>query len=222
MFVARDVRPHPRVARQALFADRQEIARLAKALPPLPRFRDDYHGAICILDWDHRLPSEQVTLRIFAYYSAGAMAVGEQAYDDRLEEIGRRDKFPEFDVPDFDCLIADEAYEIELSLDGEIGKCRLTSSWRRNINAAEIRRAIDLTTRSGEFHKRKAAGPPIAGGELEVVSWTPPCESGCDGWTLDVWYLTAFDGRIGSGLSFLLDMDTEKVVKVRDFAIRTG
>ena len=28
------------------------------------------------------------------------------------------------------------------------------------------------------------------------MSWTPPCETDHQRWTLDVWYLLAFDGRI--------------------------
>jgi len=54
------------------------------------------------------------------------------------------------------------------------------------------------------------------------VSWTPPCETDHDRWTLDVWYLLAFDGRIGSGRSFLADLETKQIVSVRDFSVRTG
>ena len=41
-------------------------------------------------------------------------------------------------------------------------------------------------------------------------------------WTLDVWYLLAFDGRIGSGRSFLADLETHQIISVRDFSVRTG
>jgi hypothetical protein len=54
------------------------------------------------------------------------------------------------------------------------------------------------------------------------VSWTPPCETDHPRWTLDVWYLLAFDGRIGSGRSFLADLETKQIVSVRDFSVRTG
>ena len=59
-------------------------------------------------------------------------------------------------------------------------------------------------------------------GDLEAVSWTPPCETEHERWTLDVWYLLAFDGRIGSGRSFLADVETKQIVSVRDFSVRTG
>jgi hypothetical protein len=54
------------------------------------------------------------------------------------------------------------------------------------------------------------------------VSWTPPCESDHVRWTLDVWYLLAFDGRIGSGRSFLADLESKQIISVRDFSVRTG
>ena len=38
----------------------------------------------------------------------------------------------------------------------------------------------------------------------------------------DVWYLLAFDGRIGSGRSFLADLETKQIISVRDFSVRTG
>jgi hypothetical protein len=190
----------------------------------MPPFRRDYAGALSILDWDHRLPSQILALRIYAYYTTEAMAAGEEAFDDRLEEIGLRDRYPEFDVPDFEQLVADEAYEIELSPSGEIGRCRLTSSWRREIAPADSAEAVALTRRSEQFAELSTSLPdrPPSLGDLEAVSWTPPCESQLDRWTLDVWYLLQFDGRMGSGRSFLVDLDESAVVAVRDFSVRAG
>jgi hypothetical protein len=85
------------------------------------------------VDWDHRLPSSNLILRVYGYYSEDTLEAGYEAFDDRFEQIAERDKYPEFDVPDFDGLAADEAYEIELSPDGKIGRCRLTSAWRRTV-----------------------------------------------------------------------------------------
>lgn len=223
-FVARDLRLHPRVAYQGLVTGPEAAARLAADLPPLIPFRQEYAGAICIVDWDHRLPSRALALRIFAYYTDAGLAAGEESYDDRLEDIGSRDRYPEFDVPDFDHLMADEAYEIELSPVGEVGRCRLTSAWRREIERPDAANAVRIATHSTEFEKLVAATPdrPAHLGELEAVSWTPPCESGQKSWTLDVWYLLAFDGRVGTGRSFLVDLDRDAVVAVRDFSVRTG
>jgi hypothetical protein len=223
-FVARDLRLHPRVAYQGMFCGEEVGPELASSLPPMPPFRSDYYGAISVIDWDHRLPSQGAMLRVYAYYTESAYAAGEEAFDDRLEEIGLRDKFPEFDVPDFDHIAADEAYDIELDLDGEIGRCRLTSAWRRSVDPRDAGRAVQLAAGSDEFARLVAEhrNRPTHLGDLEAVSWTPPCESQHTRWTLDVWYLLSFDGRVGSGRSFLVDLDTQEVVLVRDFSVRTA
>ncbi len=222
--MAEGIRRHPRVAYQDLFGGEDDAGRLAVALPPLPSFRHEHVGALTIVDWDHKLPSQTLALRIFAYYSDEALEAGLEAYDDRIEQIAERDRYPEFDVPDFDGLPADEAYEIELSPAGVIGRCRLTSAWRRTIAGSEAAAAVALAQRSSEFQNLVATtnARPSYLGELEAVSWTPPCESQHERWTLDVWYLLAFDGRVGSGRSFLVDLVDNALVNTRDFSVRTG
>ncbi len=222
-FLAEDLRLHPRVAYQG-FLGTGDAARIVEALGPMTPFRRDYAGAICIVDWDHRLPSQLLPLRIYAYYTGGALAAGEEAYDDRVEEIGRRDRFPEFDVPDFDQLPADEAYEVELDPSGQVGRCRLTSAWRRNILHVNAEKAVGIASASEEYKLLREQTPdrPERLGSLEAVSWTPPCESQHERWTLDVWYLLAFDGRIGTGRSFLVDLEDSVVVTARDFSVRTA
>jgi hypothetical protein len=222
--IEKDLRRHPRVAYQGFFAESDAAERLIGQLPPLTPFRSDYRGAIGVVDWDHRLPSQALSLRIYAYYTAESYAAGQEAYDDRLEDIGRRDRYPEFDVPDFDNLAADEAYEIELSIAGEVGRCRLTSAWRREIVRDDARKAVQIASRSDEYQLllREASDRPVHLGDLEAVSWTPPCESQHATWTLDVWYLLAFDGRLGTGRSFLVCLEKKQVVAVRDFSVRTA
>lgn len=223
-FVAEGIRRHPRVAYQDLFGGEDDGARIAAALPPLPSFRHEHVGALTIVDWDHKLPSQTLALRIYGYYSDDALEAGLEAFDDRIEQIAERDRYPEFDVPDFDGLPADEAYEIELSPVGAIGRCRLTSAWRRTIAGSEATAAVALAQRSAEFQNLIASTPsrPSYLGDLEAVSWTPPCESQHGRWTLDVWYLLAFDGRVGSGRSFLVDLVDGALVTTRDFSVRTG
>jgi hypothetical protein len=223
-FLSRDLRTHPRVAYQGLIADPEAAARIAAALPPMPPMRGEYFGALSVVDWDHRLPSQALALRIYAYYTENSFAAGQEAYDDRLEEIGRQDRFPEFDVPDFDNLPADEAYEVELDPNGTVGRCRLTSAWRRQIDRDDGAAAVAIARAAPEYQRllESSAQRPAHLGDLEAVSWTPPCESQHERWTLDVWYLLAFDGRIGTGRSFLVDLDAGEVVAVRDFSVRTA
>lgn len=223
-FVAEELRLHPRVAYQGLFADEAAAGKLAAALPPLPSFRHEYAGAITVVDWDHKLPSATLALRVYGFYGEDTLEAGLEAFDDRLEQIAERDRYPEFDVPDFDALAADEAYEIELSTSGTIGRARLTSAWRRTIASADAASAVALAAKSPEFQKLVASTGtrPSYLGDLEAVSWTPPCESQHARWTLDVWYLLAFDGRVGSGRSFLIDLVDSSLVTTRDFSVRTG
>jgi hypothetical protein len=223
-FLSRDLRTHPRVAYQGLIADPDAAARIAAALPPMPPMHGEYFGALSVIDWDHRLPSQALALRIYAYYTEDSFAAGQEAYDDRLEEIGRQDRFPEFDVPDFDNLPADEAYEVELDTSGAVGRCRLTSAWRRQIDRDDGAAAVAIARAAPEYQRLLESGAqrPAHLGDLEAVSWTPPCESQHERWTLDVWYLLAFDGRIGTGRSFLVDLDAGEVVAVRDFSVRTA
>jgi hypothetical protein len=223
-FVAEEIRLHPRGAYRGVLSYGGPAPGGAAALPPLSRFRHDYAGAIAIVDWDHRLPSQNLVLRIYGYYGEDTLESGYEAFDDRLEQIAERDKYPEFDVPDFDGLAADEAYEIELSPLGQIGRCRLTSAWRRTVAPKDAAAAVALVQTCDEYGKLVASSPsrPAYLGDLEAVSWTPPCESDYTRWTLDVWYLLAFDGRIGSGRSFLADLETRQIVSVRDFSVRTG
>lgn len=212
---------HPRVAYQGLFADATSRARMVATMPGLLPFQDGgYAGVLSVVDWDHRLPSRQLALKIYAYYDAQSLAAGQESFDDRLEDIGSKDRYPEFDVPDFGDLPADEAYEAELSADGEVLRCRLTSAWRRDVTEAHASLAVETARGSAEFAKVAAIDRPRNLGDLEAVSWTPPCESGHLRWTLDVWYLLAFDGRIGTGRSLLVDTRDRRVVAVRDFSVR--
>ena len=222
--LANDLRLHPRVAYQQLCANPAAAQGIASAIRPITPFRNDYVGAICVLDWDHRIPSKSLILRIYAYYEESNYDAGQEAFDDRLEAIGDSDRFPEFDVPDFDQLAADEAYEIEIGLDGSIGRSRLTSAWRRSIDAADGAQALAAVRKSKEYALLQAESTdrPAHLGDLEAVSWTPPCESEHDDWTLDVWFLQSFDGRVGSGRSFLVDPAQDSVIAVRDFSVRTG
>jgi hypothetical protein len=222
--VLKGLKLHPRVAYQSLYPDDKARHRLLGNVPELVPFGKPYHGAIVILDWDHLLPSKKLPLRVFIYYDADSLAEGETAFDDRIEEIGQRDKFPEFDVPDFGDLPADEAYEAEVDEHGDVSGCRLTSAWRRSVALEDARNAVGIARGSAEFARvaENVKDRPRYLGDLDAVSWTPPCESGHARWTLDVWYLLAFDGRVGTGRSLLVDLQDRRVVAVRDFSVRTG
>jgi hypothetical protein len=222
-----ELQVHARVLQQGIAKEAAQRV-FDAALPKIQPFRERaLHSIVGVLDWDHRLPSKQLTLRLHVLYDAEARGRFDQALQRRQEEISSRDLYPEFDVPDFAGLPADEAYDVELTGTLEIETMRLTSPWRRDVAEEDATAAIDAVRTSPVFAdvKKQEVGRSPALGDLEAVAWTPPCESGQRAWTLDVWWLTAFDGRIGRGWSFLVDPAADgdaRVLASREFTVRAG
>jgi hypothetical protein len=213
------------VAHQALFSRTEPRERLASALPTFVPFKGEgYAAALWVIDWDHRLPSRELVARLYVYYTDEARAIGRRSLEEREVQIAREDLFPEFDVPDFAGLLADEAYEAELALDGEPKRFRLVSEWRRDVDPRLGRRAEDIVRASSAFKELSSqvrARPPGLG-DLEAAEWAPPSESGHARWGIDVWYLRSFNGMVGEGTAFLVDLQEERVISQRDFQFRAG
>lgn len=216
---------HPRVAQQGLTPDSVSKVLMAALVKVHPFRGRGIHSAVALLDWDHRLPSKALTLRLHVVYDRAGRERLDQALEMRKTEITSKDKFPEFDVPDFAGLPSDEAYDVELSGELAMENMRLVSPWRRDVAPEEGDRATVAVRASQQFAeiRKTSQGRSASLGDLEAVAWTPPCETTLANWTLDVWWLTAFDGRMGKGWSFLVDMANEpKVVAAREFNIRAG
>jgi hypothetical protein len=219
------MRRHPRIIYQKMASTDAQITRFRDSLPFFIPFNPStYYGFLPILDWDHRLPSRVAILRIYAYYSEITIRAGEAEYQTRHEQIRVQDKFPEFDVPDYAGIMADESYEGEVDPKGNVLQVRLVSSWRRDIGHSDARASIHVARRSEEFRQvvESLNNRPDYLGDLEAVSWTPPCESLYSKWTIDVWYLMDLNGSTGKGRSFLIDLESRKVVGVREFVVRSG
>ena len=201
---------------------------LGAALKKIRTFRDRaVHAAIALVDWDHRLPSKALVARLHLCYDALAQERFEQAYQCRLADIEARNRFPEFDVPDFSGLLSDEVYDIELSAKFEFENMRFVSPWRRDISDEDASKAVEAVQASDQFADLKRSVTDRSGtlGDPEAVGWSPPCETGQSQWALDVWWLTSFDGRIGRGWSFLVDLarkDADPVIAAREFSVRAG
>ncbi len=223
----RELRRHPRVVHQALFGDPADRAHLAGGIPafqPFPFKAEGYGAVLWVLDWDHRLPSRDLVLRLYAYYTEDAKRLGLKAFEDRQQQIAREEIYPEFDVPDFGGLYADEAYEAELPRDGTPKKFRLVSEWRREVDPKLGRKAEEIVRKSSAFKELSSqvrARPPGLG-DLEAAVWSPPSESGHGRWGLEVWYLRSFNGMVGEGTAFLVDLKDERVISQRDFQFRAG
>jgi hypothetical protein len=221
----RGIKLHPRLAAQRLFQNPADIQRIAAALPVFLPFKGKaYKAAMWVLDWDHRIPSRDYVVRLYAFYSAQGKAIGELSFADRFAQVEREDLFPEFDVSDFGGLAADEVYEAEGPIGGDLKSFRLVSEWRREIDPKSARKAEQIARSSHNFKEvasETRARPPGLG-DLEAAEWCPPSESGHGRWGVDVWYLRAFNGMVGEGTAFLVDLDDEKVVRQRDFQFRAG
>jgi len=221
----RDLRRHPRVELQGLLESAADREALAHALPSFLAFKGKtYRAALWIADWDHRLPSQNIIMRLYAYYSGRGKVAAEECFAERRAQIVSETIFPEFDVPDFAGLPADEVYEAERTPAGELRTFHLVSEWRREIEPALARKAEQIVRGSHHFREiasQTRARPPGLG-DLEAAEWSPPSESGYQGWGLDVWYLRAFNGMVGEGTAFLVDLEAGEVVRQRDFQFRAG
>ena len=225
--VAVALRLHPRVAQQSLALAAATRSRLAEAIPTVVPFRGrEVQEVVALLDWDHRLPSRHLTLRLHLFYQSAGVTAFEGALREREGQIAARNLYPEFDVPDYGELPGDECYEAELDAELNLESMRLTSPWRREIERRVADQAVRTVRLSKGFAEARAATPkrPTNLGDLEAVAWMPPCESGHRTWTVDVWWLSAFDGRVGRGWSFLIDPEAlvEPLVAQREFTVRTG
>jgi hypothetical protein len=221
----RGVKVHPRVVTQDLFKDLEALQKIASALPVFMPFKGkSYKAAMWVLDWDHRIPSRDYILRLYAFYSSQGKAIGELSFADRSAQIEREDLFPEFDVSDFAGLAADEVYEAEGT--GRRGFETVSPGQRVAArNRAQVRaqgRADRPRVPPFQGSRQRNACASTGLGDLEAAEWCPPSESGHGRWGVDVWYLRSFNGMVGEGTAFLVDLEDEKVVRQRDFQFRAG
>ena len=218
---------HPRVLQQGHTEQRARDLFEAARKRLVPFRGQSMYATMALLDWDHRLPTKTYSLHIHVCYSPEAWARLRSAFERREEEVAGRDLFPEFDVPDFGGLPSDESYDAELTPEMKLDTIRLVSPWRREIAEEDAAKAVQMVRASDKFREVHERAPRETPGlvELEAVAWTPPCESGLAQWTLDVWWLTSFDGRLGKGWSFLVDLGEhagDPLLSAREFAVRAG
>src|SRR5260370_37878928 len=104
---------HPRVAQQGITLETAQKI-LESSLPKLAPFDGRaVSGGLAVLDWDHRLPSRALTLRLHLCYQPEQLDHLSKAFAARTEEIARGERYPDFDVPDYAGLPSDEAYDGE-------------------------------------------------------------------------------------------------------------
>jgi hypothetical protein len=216
---------HPRIRFQGI-AQRDKVVALAQSLPEFPSFRgQQVAGVATICDWDHKLPSQEPLLRIMVCYSKQSVGRLFTTITERAQRIELADRFPEFDVPDFDGIVADEMYLCTLRPDLTLVSAKLVSDWRRDVTHGDSQRALAAVLKSEQLLAAKPQYPQRTANldDLEVAGWVAPCESGLPSWCVDVWWLTELAGQVGKGISFLVDVSEagrEQVALQRQFSLR--
>ncbi len=216
--VKRRIYVHPRVQYQGL-PDVPMDMLLAKMPGVVPFPGREYSSLMFILDWDHRLPSRRLFGRMLAFYSPKAEQRALREYRIRFEEIRENDKFPEFDVQDFDDILADESYIYLFLPTGFFRKVQLISPWRHTVTERD-RQIVSSCVEDSEEYAVLQEQYGLKCGPLRIIGWVPPCMSGQDRWTVDVRYVTYCEGSSVWGRTFLADPLGRQVLGVTDFNMR--
>jgi len=206
---------HTRVAQQGLGPTPDVRKKLAASLPDILAFGDRrYAAAHVVLDWDHRLPSEAMLLRLYLSYTDREAADVENAFKARDREIDSGNLYPEFDVPDYGEIDASETYVGLVRPKGlEVEELRFFSDWRKSVQQPVVRDVLAAVRghagyeRSMRERSHDNLGPPV------VIGWTPPCLANSKHWAVEVWLLVDFDGHMGRAHVFMVDSKLRNVTR---------
>lgn len=206
---------HPRLAQQGLAPTPDQRKRLAQALPDIIAFGDRrYAGAHAVLDWDHKLPSEAVLLRLYLSYTDREAGDVESSLRLRDREIEADNLYPEFDVPDFSEIDASETYVgLVRPKTWEVDELRFFSDWRKSVQQPVVRDVLAVVRSHAGYEKSMRErshdnlGPPV------VIGWAPPCLAHSKHWAVEVWLLVDFDGHMGRAHVFMVDSKARAVTR---------
>ena len=222
----RELRRHPRVVYQKLFENGEQRDRLVTSLPTFLPFRGPGYAAVMwVMDWDHRLPSRELILRLYAYYSRrgaghGAAGAGRTPRDDRARGSVPRIRRARLRRPAGRRGLRVRGHARGRGEEVPSGQ-RVAPRGRTRASVAAPRTWCARPTPTRSCPARCARGRPGLG-DLEAAEWAAPSESGHHRWGIDVWYLRNFNGMVGEGTAFLVDLDDAVVISQRDFQFRAG
>ncbi|MBX7083852.1 MAG: hypothetical protein K1X88_31875 [Nannocystaceae bacterium] len=206
---------HPRVADQGHAPDAEMLQALADTLPQLSAFGTKSFAAVrAILDWDHQLPSQFYLLRVLASYDDRDRERVEAVVEDRDEEIGETNLYPEFDLPDYGEIDASESYVAVLRAGtARVEDFRFLSHWRKQVGGTIADLAIKTVTRHPNYQKAAASRRTDGLGGAVVIGWAPPCLANTENWAVEIWLLTEFDGHTGKARVFMVDPERKEVTR---------
>lgn len=207
-------RLHPRIAQQSLWPEAKTLDVLEELSPALVAFPGrDYAGVRVIVDWDHKLPSKGLSIRTYASYTQEGLDKLDEEFAQLGEKISRENLYPEFDLPDYNSITADEVYVQSVDIDPETGameakEVRFYSDWRRRVEPAVAKRVQNALEQTDSF--QRAASNRQEGNQFSsaiLVGWTPPCAARSEHWALELWLVTHFQGRFGKARVFMVDSE---------------
>jgi hypothetical protein len=206
---------HQRLKDQSMAPKPDDLARLAEALPQLVPFESrDYKMVRAILDWDHQLPSGYLVLRIYCAHSEHEAKMLRAQFDERDADIERDNLFPEFDLPDYGEFDAGETYIAGVNPQTyELEEFRFFADWRREMRNVTSRSALAAVRKQDSFREAYENRHNEALGGAVVVGWAPPALAHSEGWAIEVWLVTGFDGASGRARVFMVDAESHEVCR---------
>jgi len=176
-----------------------------------------------LIDWDHRIPSLNLIVRILACYDEISKLTLAKAIKDIELNIQSGNLFPEFDVPNYAPLVADEIYSSVLDANGENElELQFTSDWRHQVDHKLGRKVVHAITQLDIYanamakRKREDLGDPI------IVGWMAPAIAHSLHWAVEVWLVTDFIGYRGKALVFFVDSKTLSVTRFCETEIQAS
>ncbi|MEM7160642.1 MAG: hypothetical protein AAF799_47840 [Myxococcota bacterium] len=216
--MSKELKAHVRLKDQGIVPSDAELQTLAESLPDLLAFGDnEFHGVRVVLDWDHQIPSQYSLLRIIACYDKAALERVDALLDDRDEEIGESNLYPEFDVPDYGDIDGNESY-VALLRPGshDIEDFRFMSGWRKQVRPVAADLAVKTVTTTTSYQRAAASRSGEGLGGPVVIGWAPPCLANTATWAVEVWLLTEFDGHQGKARVFMVDLEGKAITREFD------
>ena len=206
---------HQRLKDQSMAPTPADVVKLAEALPALTPFESrDYKMVRAVLDWDHQLPSNYLVLRVYCAHSEHEAKMLRAQFDERDADIERDNLFPEFDLPDYGEFDAGETYIAGVnSKTFELEEFRFFADWRREMRNATSRAALAAVRRQDSFREAYENRHNEALGGAVVVGWAPPALAHSEGWAIEVWLVTGFDGASGRARVFMVDAESHEVCR---------
>ena len=213
--VRNHLKVHVRIRDQGHAPDEHAREQLARKLPDLVAFDDRrFESVRVLLDWDHQLPSQYILLRVLASYAPKSGQRVDAMLDERDEEIGEMNLYPEFDVPDYGEIEGDETYVAVMRPGSiEFEDFRFLSAWRKNVSNKVADAAVKIVRAHPGYQSAAAARRTDGLGGPVVIGWAPPCLAHTQRWGVEIWLLTEFDGHTGKARVFMIDVDNETVTR---------